>query len=210
MMDLLPTLTKLAAAPQPKNKIDGYDIAPLVLGNADAKSPYDDTGFFYYQITQLQAVRAGTWKLYLPLESKGMLAGAKKKGQPQQLALFDVRNDVSEQNEVSAQHPDVVARLTALAENARGTRRWRAAWFRAARGWSCGRSASKGVDPMITLKRCTIRLQPYFAGTSFCRHTSAAVITDRAPSPSSQVSALASPRSVASQKAVLRARMARW
>lgn len=119
MMDLLPTLTKLAAAPQPRNKIDGQDIASLVLGDADAKSPYDETGFFYYQITQLQAVRAGPWKLYLPLESKGTLAGAKKKAQPQQLALFDVRNDVSEQNEVSAKHPDVIARLAAMADKAR-------------------------------------------------------------------------------------------
>ena len=119
MMDLLPTLTKLAAAPQPKNKIDGHNIAPLMFGQHDAKSPYDETGFFYYQITQLQAVRAGPWKLYLPLESKGSLGGAKKKAQPQQLALYDVRLDVSEQSEVSAQHPEVVARLTALAGKAR-------------------------------------------------------------------------------------------
>ncbi len=118
MMDLLPTLTKLAASPPPKNKIDGHDIAPLLLGEAGAKSPYDDAGFFYYNVKQLQAVRAGAWKLYLPLETKGTIA-AGKKAPSQKLALFDVRNDVTEQTEASAQHPEIVARLTALAEKAR-------------------------------------------------------------------------------------------
>ena len=119
MMDLLPTLTKLAAAPQPEKKIDGHDIAPLVFGAANAKSPYDDIGFVYYQITQLQAVRAGPWKLYLPLQNKNALNGGKRKPITQQLALYDVRNDISEDHEASAQNPEVVARLTALAEKAR-------------------------------------------------------------------------------------------
>jgi arylsulfatase A-like enzyme len=121
MMDLLPTLTKLAGAPQPKLKIDGHDIAPLLFGEPGAQSPYDEIGFFYYQVTQLQAVRAGPWKLYLPLEHRRAHGSPQKTGkpQPQPLALYDVRNDVSEQHEVSAQHPDIVAKLTAMAEKAR-------------------------------------------------------------------------------------------
>ena len=119
MMDLLPTLTKLAAAPQPHAKIDGHDIAPLILGETGAKSPYDEIGFFYYQITQLQAVRAGRWKLYLPLENRMAPGAARKKAQPQTLALYDVQNDVSEQNEVAVQHPEIVAKLTWMAEKAR-------------------------------------------------------------------------------------------
>jgi len=121
MMDLLPTLTKLAGAPQPKLKIDGHDMAPLLFGEPGARSPYDEIGFFYYQVTQLQAVRAGPWKLYLPLENKRGHGQPQKTGkpQPQPLALYDVRNDVSEQREVSAQHPEIVAKLTAMAEKAR-------------------------------------------------------------------------------------------
>jgi hypothetical protein len=38
---------------------------------------------------------------------------------PSMVALYDVRTDVSEAHEVSAEHPDVVERLTALAEHAR-------------------------------------------------------------------------------------------
>jgi hypothetical protein len=33
--------------------------------------------------------------------------------------LYDVRNDISETKEVSAQYPDIVARLTGLADKAR-------------------------------------------------------------------------------------------
>ena len=64
-------------------------------------------------------MRAGDWKLYLPLKAKHGLGAAKKTPPPQALELYDVRHDVSEQQEVSAQHPDIVARLTALAEKAR-------------------------------------------------------------------------------------------
>ena len=39
MMDLLPTLTRLAAAPQPKAKIDGQDIAPLLFGQPGRSRP---------------------------------------------------------------------------------------------------------------------------------------------------------------------------
>lgn len=121
MMDFLPTLAKIAAASQPKNEIDGRDIRGLLLGEPAAKSPHDERGFFFYQIVQLQAVRSGPWKLYLPLEQKGSLGQQKGKTrpQPQALALYDVRNDVSEQHEVAAQHPEIVNRLAAMAEQAR-------------------------------------------------------------------------------------------
>jgi arylsulfatase A len=119
MMDFLPTFTSLAGAPMPKQNIDGHDITPLLLGAADAKSPFDEKGFFYYQITQLQAVRAGPWKLYLPLENKGAFNSANKKTEPQALALYDVRNDLAEEKEVSAQHPEMVNHLTVLAVKAR-------------------------------------------------------------------------------------------
>ena len=45
-------------------------IQTTLLGTPGAKSPWDEKGFCYYFGAQLQAVRAGPWKLYLPLESK--------------------------------------------------------------------------------------------------------------------------------------------
>ncbi len=117
-MDLLPTLAFLAGARPPSDRIiDGCDIRPLLFGEAGFKSRYDEVGFFYYHMGQLQAVRSGPWKLYLPLEKKRVSLRGDTATSP--AALFDVRNDLGETNEASAQHPDVVARLLALAEKAR-------------------------------------------------------------------------------------------
>ncbi|MBM4050155.1 MAG: sulfatase [Planctomycetes bacterium] len=118
MMDVLPTFAALAGTQPPTDRIiDGHDIRPLMLGQPGAKSRYDEIGFFYYFMHQLQAVRSGPWKLCLPLENKWMSLGGKTA--PSLAALYNLREDISETREVSAQHPDVVKRLTALAEKAR-------------------------------------------------------------------------------------------
>ena len=86
-------------------------------GDQNAKSPWDEKGFMYYRLEQLQAVRSGPWKLYLPLTNK--FVSNNRKTAPAKLELFNVRDDVSETREVSADHADVVRRLTALANTAR-------------------------------------------------------------------------------------------
>jgi len=116
-MDLLPTLAKLAGAAPPATPIDGHDVRPLLLGEPGAKSPWDQFGLGFYDREQLQAVRAGPWKLYLPLDKK--LLKLSRQTAPAQLALYDVRHDLHEDREVSAQNPDVVKRLLALTENLR-------------------------------------------------------------------------------------------
>lgn len=120
MLDILPTLAALTDAPLPERKIDGHNILPILLGQEGAVSPSDKTGFFYYHGPQLQAVRSGPWKLYLPLDVK-YGPGGKGKGKPNPvpLQLFNVRDDVAETQEVSATHPDIVARLLKLADAAR-------------------------------------------------------------------------------------------
>jgi len=116
-MDLLPTFAGLTGTSLPPHKIDGHDIAQILFDASRTTSPWDDDGFFYYRMEQLQAVRAGDWKLYLPLAGKFKTLSSKQ--EPFKLKLFDVRHDVSEEHEVSAQHPEMVARLNALAEIAR-------------------------------------------------------------------------------------------
>ncbi|HEX4130367.1 MAG TPA: sulfatase [Pirellulales bacterium] len=116
-LDLLPTFAALAGASPPKQTIDGHNIAPIVLGQADATSPWDDDGFCYYYKGQLQAVRSGPWKLYLPLDKKLVSGAGKTITAP--LALYDVRNDVSEEHELAAEQPDVVSRLMRMANRSR-------------------------------------------------------------------------------------------
>jgi arylsulfatase A-like enzyme len=116
-MDILPTLAALAGAPTPTKTIDGHDIRPLILGAAGAHSPWDETGFGFYRMDQLQAIRADRWKLYLPLDRK--LGNQGRKPAVAQAQLYDVVGDVAETQEVFAEHPEVVRRLTAMADRLR-------------------------------------------------------------------------------------------
>lgn len=114
-MDLLPTFAACAQAALPERAIDGHDISPILRGTAaDATaSPWDAVGMGYYRLGQLQAVRAGRWRLDLPLAEKFVTLG--KRTEPAPLMLFDVAGDVAQEYEVAADHPEVVARLTKLA-----------------------------------------------------------------------------------------------
>ena len=118
-MDLLPTFARLAGSAPPSDRvIDGKDIQPLLFGEAGAKSPHE--AFYYYQRSQLQAVRAGKWKLFLPLEEPYRVPPhAERNEKPTKARLFNVAEDIASEREVAAQHPDVVERLMKLAEVAR-------------------------------------------------------------------------------------------
>lgn len=117
MLDILPTFAALSGAALPQQTLDGHNITPLLLGTPEVGSPSDEKGFFYYHIDQLQAVRSGPWKLYLPLPAKR--SNLANKRAPSVLQLFNVRDDIAEAEEVSAKHPEVVQRLLKLAEAAR-------------------------------------------------------------------------------------------
>jgi arylsulfatase A-like enzyme len=124
--DLLPTIAKLLGAKLPEDRIiDGKDIMPLITGEPNVESPHET--FYCYYGGELRAVRDRRWKLHLPHQYRtleGRQAGAdgypKPYGQARiGTALFDLKNDVGETKDVAAEHPDVVARLTAAAESAR-------------------------------------------------------------------------------------------
>lgn len=114
-IDLLPTISKLVGVPLPKNKIDGKDIWPILSGKAGNNSPHE--AFYYYQMDQLQAVRSGQWKLFLPMESKKRNWGKPEGKKP--LMLFNLATDIHEDHNIQDKHPDVVKRLLNLAEKAR-------------------------------------------------------------------------------------------
>lgn len=118
-MDLLPTFTRLAGGNEPPDRvIDGHDIRPLICNEPDAKSPYDI--FYYYDADQLQAVRSGRWKLFLPLTSFNHHPHFRQGEQPRPL-LFDVVEDMGSTRNLADAHPDIVQRLTELAAKGRET-----------------------------------------------------------------------------------------
>lgn len=124
-IDILPTIAHLLKAQLPNHPVDGRNIWPLIIGSPGARSPQQ--AYFFYWGKELQAVRSGFWKLHFP-HTYRTLKGAPggRDGMPAgystdriELALFNLTDDPGEQNNVAAQHPDVVRQLTAYAESAR-------------------------------------------------------------------------------------------
>ncbi|NBV22760.1 MAG: hypothetical protein EBS05_12705 [Proteobacteria bacterium] len=113
-IDFLPTFVKLGGGTIPgDNKIDGKDIAPLLLGQTK-ESPHEAR--YYYSGYRLQAVRSGPWKLAIAPQNDGMgKTGAPIPASLDQPRLYNLDQDIGEQTDVAAKHPDVVARLKALA-----------------------------------------------------------------------------------------------
>ena len=141
-IDLLPTFVEAVGGKAPALKIDGRSALPLLRGTSDA-APHE--ALFYYAGEELHAVRSGQWKLHfahpyltnirnpgkggkpsaygeyapLPITDSSMDAIASRHGQKvaaQPLALYDLTTDPGEIRDFSAQHPDIVARLSALAD----------------------------------------------------------------------------------------------
>jgi arylsulfatase A-like enzyme len=119
-MDLFPTLVKLAGAKLPPNRvIDGKDIWRL-LTNDGARSPHEL--FCYYLDNQLQAVRAGHWKLFLSQAEYPTLTTimytnrlpVMQKHFPLRPgpSLYDLETDLGESRDVVERHPEVVKKLT--------------------------------------------------------------------------------------------------
>lgn len=112
-IDLLPTFVSLAGGTVPASPvIDGRDITPILLGQSKESAR---EAHYYFSGYDLQAVRQGRWKLALVPQPEGnnlkkspkLAAG---------LRLYDLDAEIGEQTDVAAQHPEVVAKLKALAD----------------------------------------------------------------------------------------------
>jgi len=121
-IDLLPTVAGLVGAPLPEREIDGHDIWPVLTEGA--ASPHEAL-FFWYHGGNLEALRAGRWKLHFPHKYRTMkgrelgaggIPGKYDYGARTGLELYDLEADEGETTDVSAAHPEVMARLAGLAD----------------------------------------------------------------------------------------------
>jgi len=121
---LNPQEDTIAGAPLPEKKIDGVNILPLL----ERKNENPRDVFYFYYGEALQAVRQGRWKLHFPHSYRSYEGDEPgKDGYPGKrtqkettLELYDLKNDISERNNVIDQHRDIAKRLEALAEEMRG------------------------------------------------------------------------------------------
>lgn len=111
-IDVLPTCMKIAGAEMPAEPvIDGRDLSPLLFGQSK-ESPRE--AHYYFSGYRLQAVRQGPWKLAIATQPESMSqeVASDAKTNPR---LYNLDQEISERTNLAAQHPDIVAKLTALA-----------------------------------------------------------------------------------------------
>ena len=113
-IDLLPTAVALAGGTLPEQPvIDGRDISPLLFG----KTKDSPRGVHYYFSGYgLQAVRQGPWKLAIKPQNETMGRPSMPDASAHTPRLYHLDAEVSEKTNVADANPEIVAKLTALAE----------------------------------------------------------------------------------------------
>ena len=113
-LDILPTLSTLAGAATPTDRVlDGYDLSPTLRG----KSPSPRSSLFYYANSGdgvLSAVRRGPYKAHFVVA--GAAAGGATASVSTAPQLYNLDQDPSEKYDVAEQHPDLIAELRKLAD----------------------------------------------------------------------------------------------
>ena len=109
--DWLPTLLDLTGVDVPVPEgVDGISIAPTLLGQSQPERDYLYREFAAYG--GQQAVWMGKWKGI----RQNMLD--RKNPNPLKTELYDLDADISESNDVAADHPEVVAQIEAAMKSA--------------------------------------------------------------------------------------------
>ncbi len=97
--DVLPTLCDIAGVETPKD-VDGLSFLPVLMGD-EVKNA---NAYYYWEFPEYhgqQAVRMGKWKALRKNIKKGNMA----------IELFDLEQDIQEQNNLADQYPEIVAEI---------------------------------------------------------------------------------------------------
>ena len=95
--DLLPTFSELAHLEVPRG-IDGLSLIPTLLGKPGAQAKHEFMYWEFARDTTMQAVRMGPWK-----GIRHSPGGA--------LELYNLKNDIGEENDVAAKHPEITRKI---------------------------------------------------------------------------------------------------
>jgi len=107
-VDLVPSLLSITGTPAPIGvQFDGEDLADTLIGKSKAsrsnplffRRPPDRENFRHYSGLPDLAVRSGQWKLYCDYDGGNA-------------ELYNLPEDVSEQNSIAEEQPDIVISLT--------------------------------------------------------------------------------------------------
>jgi arylsulfatase A-like enzyme len=116
LTDLMATLAAITGVSLPDNAgEDSYNLAPALLGK---KGKPIREAIVHHSSLGMFSIRQGEWKLELGLGSGGFSAPQRLDAKPRgpQGQLYHIGKDPTEADNVWLQHPEIVARLTALLE----------------------------------------------------------------------------------------------
>ncbi len=100
--DMLPTLAELTGEPV-QGKTDGISMLPTLLGKSDQQKKHKYLYWELYEKKPNQAVRYGKWKGVVVDRRAGV-----------KIELYDVTEDEGEQQDLAAEHPEVVEKIRQL------------------------------------------------------------------------------------------------
>lgn len=114
-IDMLPTIAKLTHTELPKDrKIDGMDVSGLLLGTQE-KSPRNEY-LHYTSRGQIEGIRQGKWKLLVKKKQPPRNRPNAKVPAPE-ILLFDLSEDIGEQNNLADKHAELVESMRARMES---------------------------------------------------------------------------------------------
>lgn len=100
-VDFFPTICQAAAAPLPDRPVDGESILPLLTQSGSLRREALFWHFPHYRgrdVVPYSIIRQGRWKLIKYYQGKPF-------------ELFDLENDLSERQDLSGEHPELVEEL---------------------------------------------------------------------------------------------------
>ncbi len=100
--DIMPTLAELTGAEAPDD-LDGISILPTLLGEEAVGREQETHEMLYWEYRGSIAVRMGHWKAIKPKQNEDW-------------ELYNLETDVSESNDIAADHADILAKMQAFAK----------------------------------------------------------------------------------------------
>ncbi len=95
--DMMATVCELTGQAAPPN-IQSHSFLPTLLGHPENQKQHDYLYWEFYEQGSRQAVRMGNWKAI----RQPMFDG--------EVALYDLSQDLGEENDIAGQHPEIVAK----------------------------------------------------------------------------------------------------
>lgn len=112
MMDVFPTVTKLAGGAPPSKPLDGIDLWPVLSGQ---KTSIDREVLLYFDRWDVQCARLNNWKLHLQRHNSAPYTAVPAAGRLSFMLprpeLYNLESDPEESYDVAAENPQVVAKI---------------------------------------------------------------------------------------------------